>query len=234
MTRGVCPLENRIYELSRLLQRRDHNFARNGSGPRTLLDDALRTNHLERLGITAEDGRDLYHGCDWRYRDGCLSIEGESRDGQEAWLRLLDTRFFQPNGFALSGEVSWDGDQSGDTGVIYVEEHRIEAVAETPQTGDLAGAANSRSSVVDLVRAGRGVLTRWNRATWPLLCGHLLTRCKRSPRCQSLTEVILMFCDFCSATQPCWRFEAQPFATVCGNVVATSDSVGRLATRAAR
>src|ERR1039458_6044317 len=71
----------------------------------TLLDDALRTNHLERLGITAEDGRDLYHGCDWRYRDGCLSIEGESRDGQEAWLRLLDTRFFQPNGFALSGEV---------------------------------------------------------------------------------------------------------------------------------
>ena len=33
-----------------------------------------------------------------------------------------------------------------------------------------------------------------------------------------------MFCDFCSETQPCWRFEAQPFATVCGNVVATSDS----------
>ena len=33
-----------------------------------------------------------------------------------------------------------------------------------------------------------------------------------------------MFCDFCSATQPCWRFEAQPFATVVGNIVATSDS----------
>ena len=33
-----------------------------------------------------------------------------------------------------------------------------------------------------------------------------------------------MLCDFCSGTQPCWRFEAQPFATVCGNVVATSDS----------
>ena len=41
---------------------------------------------------------------------------------------------------------------------------------------------------------------------------------------QSLIEVISMFCDFCSETQPCWRFEAQPFATVCGNVVATSDS----------
>jgi len=128
----------------------------------TLLDEALRTNHLERLGITAEDGRDLYHGCDWRYRDGCLSIEGESRDGQEAWLRLLDTRFFQPNGFALSGEVSWDGDQSGDTGVIYVEEHRIEAVADTTTN---RGPGWRRQlpdpSVVDLVRAGRGVLTRW-------------------------------------------------------------------------
>ena len=33
-----------------------------------------------------------------------------------------------------------------------------------------------------------------------------------------------MFCDFCSETKPCWRFEAQPFATVCGNLVATSDS----------
>jgi len=150
----------------------------------TLLDDALRTNHLERLGITAEDGRDLYHGCDWRYRDGCLSIEGESRDGQEAWLRLLDTRFFQPNGFALSGEVSWDGDQSGDTGVIYVEEHRIEAVADTPQTGDLAGAANSPIPPwwISSVQGG-ACSPAGNRATWPLLCGHLLTRCKRSPRC---------------------------------------------------
>lgn len=33
-----------------------------------------------------------------------------------------------------------------------------------------------------------------------------------------------MVCDFCSAPDPSWRFEAQPFATVCGNVVATSDS----------
>jgi hypothetical protein len=37
-------------------------------------------------------------------------------------------------------------------------------------------------------------------------------------------EDILMVCDFCSAPDPCWRFEAQPFATVCGGVVAASDS----------
>ncbi len=33
-----------------------------------------------------------------------------------------------------------------------------------------------------------------------------------------------MVCDFCSAPGPSWRFEAQPFATVCGSIVATSDS----------
>jgi hypothetical protein len=35
----------------------------------TLLDDALRTHTLERLGITADDGRDLCFGCDWEYSE---------------------------------------------------------------------------------------------------------------------------------------------------------------------
>jgi hypothetical protein len=33
-----------------------------------------------------------------------------------------------------------------------------------------------------------------------------------------------MFCDFCSAPGPSWRFEARPFATVCGSLLATSDA----------
>lgn len=32
-----------------------------------------------------------------------------------------------------------------------------------------------------------------------------------------------MFCDFCSEPAPSWRFEARPFATVYGSVVATCD-----------
>lgn len=126
----------------------------------TLLDDALRTNTLERLGITPDDGRDLCFGSDWEYKEGCLRIEGESRDGQEGWLRLLVARFFQPNGYKLSGEVSWDGDQSGDTGVIYVEGDRIEATADTTTN---RGPGWRRQlpdpSVVELVQSGRGVLT---------------------------------------------------------------------------
>ena len=127
-----------------------------------LLDDALRTHALERLGFTADDARDLCCGCDWEYGDGCLSIEGESRDGQDGWLRLLAARFFQPNGYRLSGEVSWDGDQSGDTGVIYVEEDRIEAVSDTTTNrGPCWRRQLPDPSVVELVQAGRGVLTCW-------------------------------------------------------------------------
>ena len=128
----------------------------------TLLEDALRTHTLERIGISADDRRDLCFGCDWEYSEGCLSIEGESRDGQEGWLRLLVARFFQPNGYRLSGEVSWDGDQSGDTGVIYVEEDRIEAVADTTTNrGPCWRRPLPDPSVVELVQAGRGVLTCW-------------------------------------------------------------------------
>jgi hypothetical protein len=43
----------------------------------------------------------------------------------------LATRFFQPNGHTLFGEVTWDGSDSGDTGVIYVDENHIEAVDNT-------------------------------------------------------------------------------------------------------
>ena len=46
-------------------------------------------------------------------------------------MRLLIVRFFQPNGYTLSGEVSWEGDQSGDTGVIHVDDNRVESVNDS-------------------------------------------------------------------------------------------------------
>jgi hypothetical protein len=75
----------------------------------TLLDEALTKSNPALLGITAEDGQGLYHGCDWQLSGGRLSVEGESRGEQDEWLRLLIVRFFQPNGYTLSGEVSWEG-----------------------------------------------------------------------------------------------------------------------------
>jgi hypothetical protein len=58
--------------------------------------------------------------------------------------------------------VSWDGDQSGDTGVIYVEGDRIEAVADTTTNRGPGWRRQLPDPwVVELVQAGRGVLTSW-------------------------------------------------------------------------
>jgi hypothetical protein len=74
----------------------------------------------------------------------------------------LVARFFQPNGHTLFGEVNWDGDQSGDTGVIYVHEEGIEAVADiTVNRGPSWLLSFPGPSVEELVHAGRGVLACW-------------------------------------------------------------------------
>ncbi len=135
-----------------------------GSDHAALFDEALRTDDVARLGITPEDRHNLCHGCDWQYSDGALSIEGESRSQQETWLRLLVARFFQPNGYTLAGEVAWDGSDSGDTGVIYVDKNRIEAVDNTISSrGPAWRPRPAEPAVAELVRAGRNVLAHWER-----------------------------------------------------------------------
>src|ERR1700689_2286556 len=97
----------------------------------TLLDEALTKSNPALLGITAEDGQGLYHGWDWQLFGGRLSVEGESRGEQDEWLRLLIWRFFQPNGYTLSGEGGWEGFQFGDTGLIRVDDNRVESVSDS-------------------------------------------------------------------------------------------------------
>src|SRR5260370_13157098 len=94
----------------------------------TLLDEALVKSNPALLGITAEDGQGLYHGCDWQLSGGRLSVEGESRGEQDEWLRLLIVRFFHPNGYTLSDEVRWEGDQSGATAVIHLNHTPAQSV----------------------------------------------------------------------------------------------------------
>ena len=128
----------------------------------TLLDEALTKSNPALLGITAEEGQGLYHGCDWQLSGGRLSVEGESRGEQDEWLRLLIVRFFQPKGHTLSGEVSWEGDQSGDTGVIHVNDNRVESVNDSiTNVGPSWRPQLPEPKVVELVRAGRIVLAHW-------------------------------------------------------------------------
>ena len=128
----------------------------------TLLDEALTKSNLALLGITAEDGQGLYHGCDWQLSGGRLTVEGESRGEQDEWLRLLIVRFFEPNGYTLSGEVSWEGDQSGDTGVIHLDDNRVESVSDgITNAGPSWRPQLPEPKVLELVRAGRIVLAHW-------------------------------------------------------------------------
>ena len=74
-------------------------------------------------------------------------------------MRLLIVRFFQPNGYTLSGEVSWEGDQSGDTGVIHLDDNRVESVNDSiTNVGPSWRPQLPEPKVMELVRAGRIVL----------------------------------------------------------------------------
>lgn len=129
----------------------------------SLLAHALPSK-TEALGISKEESSQIYYGCDRQLVDAKLSIEGESRSDQEEWLRLLISRFFEPNGYNLSGEVSWSGDASGDTGVIYVDRNRVEAVHDiSDNTGPSWNPTPPEHKWTALLRAGRNVVAHWER-----------------------------------------------------------------------
>jgi hypothetical protein len=60
---------------------------------------------------------------------GCIRPEeGESRHGFRMWLKLLLEHFLAPQGYGLSGEVFWEGEDPDDRGCVYVNDNQIEAV----------------------------------------------------------------------------------------------------------
>jgi hypothetical protein len=129
---------------------------------RTVLEEGLAQRSLSLLGITAEDGQSLFHGSDWQLCYGRMRIEGESRDEQDQWLRKLILRFFQPNGYVLSGEVRWEGEEAGDTGVIHVDGNRVESVSDTiTNAGPSWHPRLPESKMLELVHAARSVIANW-------------------------------------------------------------------------
>jgi hypothetical protein len=139
----------------------------------TVLEEGLAKRSLALLGVIAEGGQSPFHACDWQLSDARLNIEGESRDEQDQWLRLLILRFFQPNGYVLSGEVKWEGEEAGDTGVIHVDDNRVESVSDTiTKAGPSWRPCLPESRVLALIHAGRSVITNWES-------GNLATQVQR-------------------------------------------------------
>lgn len=70
--------------------------------------------------------------CQWIIKDGTLSWDGgEKFSYYIEWLQYLIDRFFKPEGYILSGEVEYQGENPCDHGFIYVEDNHIE-VEKTP------------------------------------------------------------------------------------------------------
>jgi len=55
---------------------------------------------------------------------------GEKFYGWLEWLEYIIRYQLKPWGYLLNGQVSWRGENSGDSGIIYVKNNRVEAVAD--------------------------------------------------------------------------------------------------------
>lgn len=69
--------------------------------------------------------------CQWTPTDDGYGIQwdgGEKFYKYTEWLEYLIEHFLKPWGYVLNGNVSWQGEDSTDSGVIYVKDNQVEAV----------------------------------------------------------------------------------------------------------
>lgn len=72
--------------------------------------------------------------CQWEPNDDGTAIqwdEGEKFYSYVEWLRYLVEHFLAPWGYTLNGEVTWEGEESGDLGKIVVTDNAVEVKAGT-------------------------------------------------------------------------------------------------------
>jgi hypothetical protein len=71
--------------------------------------------------------------CPWELSENGDELEWDQTEKPRAyveWLQYLVDQYFKPWGYALNGEVFWEGEESDDRGTIYVKDNVIEAVQD--------------------------------------------------------------------------------------------------------
>jgi hypothetical protein len=66
--------------------------------------------------------------CQWRPSDdgACLEHDGgEKFYDYVEWMRYLVDNYLTPRGYLVNGQIEWDGEDSGDMGIIIVEENVV-------------------------------------------------------------------------------------------------------------
>lgn len=69
--------------------------------------------------------------CNWISANSGSDLEWNGAEkfySYTEWLIYLVDTFFKPNGYAIAGQVEWQGEESGDSGIIYAMDNHIEAV----------------------------------------------------------------------------------------------------------
>lgn len=80
----------------------------------------------------ARSGRPCVY-CQWKPTEDGAEITWDMVEkfyGWLEWLEYIVDHHLKPWGYHLNGEVRWRGEEPGDSGVIYVENNRIEAVED--------------------------------------------------------------------------------------------------------
>jgi hypothetical protein len=67
--------------------------------------------------------------CQWVIggnNDELMWDEGEKFYDYVEWLEYMIDNFFEPLGYVLNGDISWEGEESDDVGVIHVEDNIVD------------------------------------------------------------------------------------------------------------
>lgn len=70
--------------------------------------------------------------CDWVPTDDRLGIEWNGSEkfySYTEWLQLIVSRFLEPNGYKLNGEVMWRGEDFEDRGILVAYNNEITEVS---------------------------------------------------------------------------------------------------------
>lgn len=67
--------------------------------------------------------------CQWVIggnNDELMWDEGEKFYDYVEWLEYMIANFFDPLGYVLNGDISWEGEESDDVGIIHVEDNFVD------------------------------------------------------------------------------------------------------------
>lgn len=67
--------------------------------------------------------------CQWIIggdNDELMWDEGEKFYDYVEWLKYMINNFFDPLGYILNGDITWEGEESDDTGIIHVENNNVD------------------------------------------------------------------------------------------------------------